>query len=94
MPFSMDFRHCDEYIEDPSQPEVLRKFLTWARAPAHGHLEPKPWPTLYADLDGKTYRVTMASRFGDVGLQPDFAKEYGYVTRVPVERLTNFRSDP
>lgn len=87
-------KHCDDYIEDPSQPEVLRKFLERARAPAHGLLLPDPFPTLYADLEGQTYRVTMASRLGDVGITKNFSKDIGYERRVWLEKLTNFRSEP
>ncbi len=87
-------RHCDEYIDDPATPEVLRKFLAWARSPAHGHLLPKPHPILFADYEGQTYRVTMASRLGDVGLNKNFDEEYGYQTRAPVEMLSNFRGEP
>jgi hypothetical protein len=30
-----EFKHCDDYIDDETQPEVLRKFLDYARSPAH-----------------------------------------------------------
>ena len=62
------FRHCDEYIDDVTSPEALRKYLDFARAPAHGALLPKPHPQLYADYDRTRVRVTMASRLGDVGI--------------------------
>lgn len=26
--------HCDDLIDDPNQPEVLRRYLGWARLPA------------------------------------------------------------
>jgi hypothetical protein len=87
-------RHCDEYIDDPSAPEVLRKFLDRARAPAHGLLLPDPFPILFADHEGQTYRVTMASRLGDVGITKNLDKDSGYELRVPVEVLTNFRDKP
>jgi hypothetical protein len=30
----MAFKHCDEIIDDETQPFVLRRFLHWARLPA------------------------------------------------------------
>lgn len=87
-------KHCDDYIDDPTQPECLRKFLDHARSPAHGSLRDEPRPTLYATHDGQRVRVTMASRFGDVGITPDLAKEYGYASRVAVESLTDFSDAP
>ncbi|MEH3146478.1 MAG: hypothetical protein PGN34_14260 [Methylobacterium frigidaeris] len=27
-------RHCDDYIDDPAQPECLRRFLAYSRLPA------------------------------------------------------------
>ena len=85
-----DFKHCDEYIDDESQPECLRKFLDHARSPAHGSMNPKPHPRLFADYKGKFVRVTMASRFGDVGITRNMTREHGYDKRVPVEHLSNF----
>lgn len=86
-------RHCDDYIDDLSQPECLRKFLDHARAPAHGSLRDQPKPTLYASHNGQRVRVTMASRFGDVGITPDLAREYGYESRVAVDSLTDFSAN-
>jgi hypothetical protein len=85
---------CDDYIDDPSAPAVLRTFLAFARAPAHGALLPKPHPTLYADYEGKRVRVTMASRLGDVGITADFDREFGYERRVLVSQLSNFSETP
>lgn len=87
-------RHCDEYIEDPSQPEALRKWLDRARQPAHGMTNPAPWPECYADCDGKTVRLTMASRLGTVGWTSNLTQEFGYEHRGWLEHLTNFRDKP
>jgi hypothetical protein len=86
--------HCDDYIEDPTAPSTLRKFLAFARAPAHGLLTPKPHPVLFADHEGKRVRITMASRFGDVGITADLRAELGYEHRVSVNQLTNFSEEP
>lgn len=87
-------RHCDEYIDDPTAPRGLRKFLARARSPAHGALVPEPYPTLFADHKNRRVRVVMASRFGDVGISPDLDRDYGYEARVPLEELTNFGDAP
>ena len=86
--------HCDDYIEDPSAPAALRKFLEFARAQAHGQLLPKPHPKLYADYEGTRVRVTVASRFGDVGITTHLDAEVGYERRVLVRSLSNFAETP
>jgi len=86
--------HCDDYIDDPSAPEALRKFLGFARSPAHGLLSPEPHPALYADHFGVRVRVTMASRLGDVGITTNHAAEHGYEKRVAVSQLCNFSEIP
>ena len=85
--------HCDDYIDDAAPP-ALRKFLEFARAPAHGAFLPQPHPQLYADYEGKRVRVTMASRLGDVGITTDFTRDMGYDRRVPVSQLSNFSDQP
>lgn len=87
-------RHCDEYIEDPVAPEALRKFLAFARSPAHGQLLPRPHPRLFADHAGTRVRVTMASCLGDVGITTDLSAEMGYELRVLVSQLLNFSEVP
>jgi len=86
--------HCDDYIDDPAAPDALRKYLAFARALAHGQLLPKPHPTLYADYKGTRVRVTVASRFGDVGITADLDAEFGYDRRVRVRALSNFSELP
>jgi hypothetical protein len=86
--------HCDDYIDDPSQPECLRAFLGHVRSPAHGSLRPEPRPSLFADYQGKRVRVVMASRFGDVGITSNLAAERGYEQRVDVSDLSNFAETP
>ena len=64
-------KHCDDYIDDPTQPEVLRKFLERARSPAHGMMLKEPFPKLFAVYNGVDWRgvakgdrvrIVMASR--------------------------------
>ena len=87
-------RTCDDYLDDPTSPQPLRKYLEFARAPAHGQLLPRPHPRLFADHAGRRVRVTMASRLGDVGVTTDFSAEMGYEQRVWLDQLSNFSEDP
>jgi len=85
-----EFKHCDDYIDDETQPECLRAFLDHARSPAHGSLRDGPRPILFADYQGQRVRVVMASRFGDVGVTTCLRDEYGYQKRVAVADLSGF----
>ncbi len=89
-----EIRHCDDYIDDKTQPAALRAFLSRAREPAHGHMNPAPFPTLFADFGGTRYRVVMASRMGDVGITSKLDRDHGYEMRVAVQQLTNFSETP
>ncbi|MCJ2007017.1 hypothetical protein MKK60_07980 [Methylobacterium sp. J-092] len=102
-------KHCDEYLDDPTQPECLRQFLDYHCRPAalryptgdevfDRGLEERlglpmgrdPVPMLFARHEGKPVRMTMASRFGDVGITEDLTAENGYGKRVGVEQLSEF----
>jgi len=104
-------KHCDDYIEDETQPEALRRFLHFKRLPAslqfyyegcekhipehlHQHIWKNPEPVLFADFEGQRVRVTMASRFGDVGITSNLKAKNGYDKRVFVETLSNFGTEP
>ncbi len=100
---SDDFKHCDDYINDQTQPMALRAFLERARSPAHGHLTGAPFPKLFATYTGKGWRgigtgdrvrVVMASRMGDVGVTKNLANEVGYCARFAVEDLSDFGDAP
>lgn len=90
------FRHCDDYIRDPTAQSCLRLFLLVHRLPAvdgallsmHG-VNPK----LFADYKGHRVRVVMASRLGDVGITRNLNAESGYETRVLLTELSNFSQE-
>ena len=92
-------KHCDDYIDDESAPECLRKFLEHNRASATEQYkrEDQPGfkkPVLFAKkADGTQVRVVMASRMGDVGITTNLKAERGYGERVLVEDLTDFTDD-
>jgi hypothetical protein len=88
-----DFKHCDDYIDDETQPECLRAFLDHARSPAHGMDRAEPRPALFANYNGKRVRVVMASRLGDVGITSNLHAERGYEKRVAVADLSGFSAE-
>lgn len=97
-------RHCDDYIHDHKQPLCLRIWLLRQRVPAgdgmlmeQAGIKPQLFATYQAEKT-KTHgrmrvRVTMASRFGDVGITTNL-QAGGYAMRVPVEMLSDFGEKP
>lgn len=49
---------------------------------------------LFGTYNGKRYRVTGASRLGDVWLQEDFDKDHGYNERVDVLSVSDWSATP
>jgi hypothetical protein len=94
----INFRHCDEYVNDRRFPDCLRWFIFIHRSSAivkNLAERMKTNPVLYADCQNIIrVRVTMTSRFGDVGITSDLNQETGYMTRVPLDKLTNFSDQP
>jgi hypothetical protein len=97
-----EFKHCDDYIDDETQPKCLRQFLRYCRWPASYQIRAERLrikkPILFADWQRyknkkKRVRLVMASRFGDVGIARDLNAESGYDWRVPVETLSNFSGE-
>jgi len=87
-------KHCDDYIDDESQPQCLRRFLRYNRWPAfwqyRAHKLGVKEPVLFAQYGKKRVRVVMASRLGDVGITEDLSAAKGYSLRVPVCALSRF----
>lgn len=89
--------HVDTYVDSPRGDPIARWFMFIARLPASlGMLavKMKCAPKLFADYRGKRVRVTMASRFGDVGITTHLERENGYQARVLVKELSNFGDKP
>jgi hypothetical protein len=88
-------KHCDDYIRDKSQAKALRKFLLYKRIPAYWQIRRWRWgvPKLYATWNNLRVRVTMASRFGDVGITEGLDKDHGYEMRVFLSKLTDFSEE-
>jgi len=91
-------KHCDDYIDDETQPKCLRRYLRWHRWPAIYQFKAAMWkfkePKLFADFEGKRVQLVMASRFGDVGITEDLKCYRGYNNRVMIDQLTNFSETP
>ncbi len=95
----IEWRHCDEYIDDETQPKALRDALAYYRLPASEKYPmngPAPvQPLLYASYGGRPVQVVFASRMGDVGITNDLDPGGGgYTIRVMVGMLTDFRVTP
>ena len=98
-----EFKHCDENINDETQPLVLRKYLERARSPAHEMMSNDPYPILFATYNGREWkdivfgdrvRVVMASRLGDVGITKHLDHTHGYTVRCAVADLIDFGDSP
>jgi hypothetical protein len=86
--------HCDDVIHNSQYPITLRYFLYHYRVSAldrallrrvHGT------PKCFADFEDQTVQLTMASRFGDVGITTNLETPPGYDTRTTIDKLSNFR---
>jgi hypothetical protein len=49
---------------------------------------------LFCDHEGERWRVTMASRFGDIGISRNLEKDMGYEKRVMLEDCSNWSGEP
>jgi hypothetical protein len=94
---SEGFLHVDDFIDNYKSPAYPRFVLHFMRLKAALHLD--FWPLikqyrLFCDHDGNRYRVTFASRMGDIGLHSNFDKETGYDHRVPIDECSNWGPEP
>jgi len=81
--------HCDDLWASKTLPNCVQKYLDIARAPAIDQIG-KEIPKLFATYNGKSVRVVMASRMGDVGITTNLKAERGYEERVYIPQLSNF----
>ena len=84
--------HCDDILCEQRIGCPVQAFLAHARAPAIEQTGERP--RLFATYEGERVRVTMASRFGDVGISRDLAKAHGYFKRVYLPELTDLSEAP
>ena len=89
-------KHVDEFIDFPPDDEAGRYAafcLLHFRLPAICQSAFKQWTkdfTLFCTYKGKRYKVTGASRMGDIWLAEDFTRETGYDLRVDLAECSEW----
>lgn len=94
--------HVDDWLEIAvaNKDEAVKYaafFLHHKRLSASAQMAFRPYVgqhKLFCTFEGKRYRVTGASRLGDVWLHPDFTAENGYEHRVDVDACTEWGKEP
>ena len=89
--------HVDEFIDNKSTDNYVSFVLNWFRAPAVHHARYNNWMRqfkLFCTYNGKRYRVTGASRLGDVWLVADHGREGGYDLRTEIQDITLWGPEP
>lgn len=92
--------HVDDWVEDYTEDSGLKYakwFLFLKRLPATLQVNFDEFIRgykLFATWKGKRYRVTGASRLGDVWLAKDFERDHGYDHRVDIDELTAWGPTP
>lgn len=92
--------HVDDFIDQPihNTPETkhiryAQWFLMWKIMPAHmqnGFADFYGDAKLFCEYQGKKYRCTGASRFGDVWLTENFEEDSSYDIRVDIADCSNW----
>lgn len=94
------FTHIDEWLDTPQRDEgasYAQFFLDWCRLPAwkkYAYSQFMWGNKLFCTYLGKRYRVTGASRLGDVWLTSKFDQREGYELRVNVDDITEWSKEP
>ncbi len=96
--------HVDDWLDTPTYPwkdddniNYAKFVLEFARMPAFKQQAYKQWIQqfeLYCTYQNKRYRVTGASRLGDVWLQADFTRDHGYNLRVSLKDCNKWSPNP
>jgi hypothetical protein len=87
----------DDFIDSPSSDAYASFVLHLFRLPALQAARWERWTSkfrLFCKFDGKRYRVTGASRLGDVWLHGDWTATVGYEHRVDVEKCSEWGPEP
>lgn len=86
--------HVDDFIDEhPFEHNYARWFFLLHRLPAILKTDFHEWIKdyeLYCTYEGERWRVTGASRLGDVWLAKDFERTKGYDKRVDLEECSNW----
>lgn len=93
-------KHVDEFVSFPPDDDAGR-YAAWClmlfRLPAVMKIAFGKWADkykLFCTYEGKRWRVTGASRLGDVWLAEDFAREDGYDKRVDLAECKDWSGKP
>ena len=95
-----EMMHVDEWLDTPSdnRGENYAKFvLNYKRMPAWQQTAFAEWMKpfmLFCEYEGQTYRVTGASRMGDVWLTSNYYQESGYEKRVDIDKCSKWGKTP
>lgn len=89
--------HVDRFIESYKGDAYARFCFLLFRLPATLQVAFRPWIRgyrLFCNWKGERYRVTGASRLGDVWLAEDFSRDTGYDHRVMISECSEWGSSP
>ena len=93
--------HVDEFIDNPMRREDGQAYARWFfslhRYPAILQGQFHEWMApfkLFCTWKGARYRVTGASRLGDVWLTSNFERDCGYEHRVDLDECSNWSPQP
>ena len=89
--------HIDEWIDDRKSDDYAAWVLNHFRLPATLKMRFAKFMEehkLFCDYEGSRYRVTGASRLGDVWLATDFNRDTGYDFRVDVAKCSLWGPTP
>ena len=88
-------RHIDDFIADYKSDDYAAWVFMYFRLPAIYHSRFEKFMTdhkLFCTFEGKRWRVTGASRLGDVWLAENFNRDCGYDRRVDVDLCSEWDS--
>ena len=89
--------HVDDFIEDVSQDSYARFMFNHFRLAAALQFDFNQFVVnhrLFGTYKGQRFRITGASRLGDVWLARDFERNTGYDLRVAVNEVSDFGPKP
>lgn len=89
--------HVDDFIDGCDTDDYAAFVFDWFRRPAIARGRFGKWMDqfkLFCTFEGARYRVTGASRLGDVWLSADFKRESGYEKRVNVAECSGWSDAP
>ena len=89
--------HIYDWLEDNQYNKKVNKlwaYLDFRTRPVYYQMEhpmEEPSYKVICTYQGKEYRITGASRLGDIWLNTDFNQKRGYDLRVSIDDCSNYR---